>query len=319
MRQWSEALNSSRNTFRNRSAGSNLVMLCTMAVLIIVMMGISIYTGLQALVQQEIQKAASTAAMAGAAAYYSGNAGGKPTADAKGAIDVATNTFNAIVANSGALKGLGAKLTGVTNNDKNDSITVKAQGSFTTGFLAPVGIKRIDLVGNGTARSLKYAAAGNDSPVGPISLLPDGTMKSMQQTLELAFPLVDNPGTDLYVEQIQQIQYVVEACNDQFCYDLVSGAKKVGSGKIRPSGTLDGTDVIMGSCTIDLAKAGVRKASKLRFTHGNVFATSYGGGPESLQTYPTPAMLSEVYIYGYASACPDENNCPVPAGFVPVQ
>jgi hypothetical protein len=288
------------------------------AVLLVAMLGISIYVGLQAFVQSEIQKAASTAALAGASLYYSGNAGGLPEPDPNKAKDVARRVFTSIVANSGALKGLGVKLIDVTANDKNDSITVKANGSFGTALLAPVGIKKIDMTASGTARALKYIAAGVNSSVGPITLIPDGTMKSMQQTLDLAFPLVDNPGTDLYIEQYQQVQYVVEACNSEVCYDLVSAAKPIGTGKIIKSGTKDGTDVIVGSCTIDLAKAGVRKASKLRFTHGNFFASSYSGSKQVLSTYPTPVLLPAVYLYGYASVCPNENTCPVPAGFSPV-
>lgn len=304
---------------RKKALGSNIALFALTAILLIAMLGISIYVGLQGFVQNEIQKAATTAALAGASAYYSANAGGRPMPDADKAKGIAKTVFASIVANSGSLKGLSAKLDGVTNNDKNDSITVTAHGSFGTAFLAPVGIQKIDITANGTARAVKYAAAGNGSSVGAITLVPDGTMKSMQQTLDLVFPLVDNPGTDLYIEQVQQVQYVIEACNSQFCYGLVRAAQPVGSGKVVKSGTNDGTDVITGSCTIDLAKAGVRKASKLRFTHGNVFNSSYSGSQPSLSTYPTPAMMTSVYIFGYSSVCPSPDNCPIPAGFLPVE
>lgn len=304
---------------RKAVPGANLAVFGGVAFLLIALLGISIYVGLQAFVQSEIQKAAGTAAMAGAAAYYSGNPGGRPAPNAARAMDIARDTFNAIVSNSSALKGLGVELVSVTNNDNNDSITVTARGSFGTALLAPVGIRRIDVTASGTARAVKYAAAGIGSSVGPISILPDGTGRSMQQTLELAFPLVDNLGTDLYVEQVQQVEYVVEACNSQNCYDLVPAAQSVGTGRVKKSATGDGTDVIVGSATFDLAKTGVRKASKLRFTHGNNFASGFGGQQGSLQTYPTPLMLTAVQIFGYASACPSSNNCPVPAGFLPVE
>jgi hypothetical protein len=305
--------------FRKASPGSNLVIFCGMVILLLGMLGISIYVGMQAFVQSEIQKAAGTAAMAGAAAYYSGNPGGRPTPDVTRAKNIARNTFNAIVANSGALKGLGVSIVNVTNNDNNDSITVTAEGAFGTSLLAPIGISKVEVKASGTARSLKYAAAGAGSAVGPITILPDGTSKSMQQTLELAFPLVDNPGTDLYTEQAQQIEYVVEACNSRSCYDIVPAATKVGTGRIKKSKTGDGSDVILGSATFDLAKLGVRKASKLRFTHGNNFAGAFGGQQASLTPYPTPLMLNAVYIFGYASMCPSPDNCPVPAGFMPVE
>jgi Flp pilus assembly protein TadG len=302
--------------FRKSELGSNIAFFAVFAVLLMAMLGISIYVGLQGFVQSEIQKAATTAAMAGASAYYSGNPGGRPAPDAGKAIGVAKAVFGSLVANSGALKGLGVKLDTVTNNDSNDSITVTAHGALGTNFLAPVGINTINVNASGTARAIKYVAAGVGSSVGPITLMPDGSMASMQQTLELVFPLVDNPGTDLYIEQAQQVQYAVEACNSQDCYDLVDAAQTSGTGKKTSNG---GSSLIMGTCTIDLAKAHVRKASKLRFTHGNVFSSSYAGSQPTLSTYPTPAMLTAVYIFGYASACPDNNNCPIPAGFLPVE
>lgn len=302
---------------RKRARGANLALFAATAVMLLAMLGIGIYMGLQGLLQNEIKKAASTAALAGAAVYYSASENGLPRPDPAKAKATATSVFNAVVANSGALKGLGVQLESVTNNDKNDSITVKAHGTFGTALLAPVGIKKIDMSTSSTARAIKQIAAGVGSRIGPITLIPDGTLASMQQTLELAFPLVDNPGIDLYIEQYQQVPYVVEACNSQECYDLTSAVTLVGSGKIVKN-MQDGTDMIQGTCSIDLEKAKVRKASKLRFTHGNTFSSAYSGGDKVLSTYPTSVLLPAVYLLGFSSVCPNEDNCPVPAGFAPV-
>ncbi len=303
---------------RRKYRGANLAILAGVSVMIVAFMGIAIYTGLQAYIENEIQKAATTAAMAGAASYYSGvdpNTG-RPLPEGAHAKQIAEQTFDSIVNNSGALKGFGISRTSVTTDDASDSVTVNAEGSLPTGFLAPIGINSIKITTGGTARALKYDVT---AMVGPITMVPDGSNASMQRTVNLAFPLVDNEGTDIYIEQSAQVEYTVEACNDVECYDLMPGATAVGSGKVKTSAVDPGVQVALGTITIDLEKAKVNKATKLRFTHGNVFRTNYAGGQSILQTQPTPLTLDRVFIFGYAGTCPDAGRCPIPAGFSPVE
>lgn len=303
---------------RRKYRGANLAILAGVSIMIVGFMGIAIYTGLQAYVQNEIQKAASTAAMAGAASYYTAvdGATGRPMPNAGKAQQVAEQTFDQIIASSGALRGFGVARTSVTTNDGTDSVTVSAQGSLPTAFLAPIGITSIQMSADGTARALKYDVT---AMVGPITMMPDGSNASMQRTVDLVFPLVDNEGTDIYVEQSAQVEYAVEACNDVECYDLMPGATAIGSGQIKASAMDPGVQVAIGSITIDLERALVNKATKLRFTHGNVYKTNYGGGNPILQTQPTPLTLDRVFVFGYSGVCPDANRCPIPAGFAPVE
>ena len=299
---------------RSRHHGANLLILAGVATMLIGFMGVSIYLGLQAYITSELQKAASTAAMVGASNYYSNqSATGKPVQNAVRAEGLARDTFRDIVESSKALKGFGAVIKGVTTNSGNDSVTLSTEGNLPTPFLAPVGIKQISVVAHGTAKALRYEPT---MFVGPVSMMPDGTMPSMQRTIKLAFPLVDVAGNDLYVEQSAQSPYVVEACNDSDCYDLVKGATNIGSGKTISSG---GSRLLIGSAFIDLNKAGVNKATKLRFTHGNRFDTYYAGKGHSIPLYPTAVTLDRVFIFGFAGNCPDANNCPVPVGFAPME
>lgn len=299
---------------RKKYPGANLAVLAGVSVMIVALMGVSLYLGLQAYVQNEIQKATTTAAMVGASVYYGGgDATGRPIPNAAQAKQVAQDTFSNIIAQSRALTGFNAKLTEVTSNDANDSITLTATAVMPTAFLAPVGITQMEVTAHGTARALRYEPT---QFVGPISMMPDGTMGSMQRTVELAFPLVDGPGNDIYLEQAMQGAYAVEACNKVECYDLVDGATPIGSGQII---NYQGEKLIVGSAFIDLEKAKVRKASKLRFTHGNRFDVYFAGQGQSLPLNPTPVTISRVFIFGYSGACPDKDNCPVPAGFAPME
>jgi hypothetical protein len=293
-----------------------------MAVMLIGFMGIAIFTGIQAYMESDLQRASMNAALAGAAAYYSGTDGtGRPTPDVGQAESIATSTFNTIIGNS-SLNGFGAAITGVTNNDSNDSITVKSKASIGTPLLAPIGITAIETQATATARALRYEPTqfitGGFLKLSPVA----GNLASYSKVIDLAFPMVDGPGNDLYIEQDPTLQqgYVVEACNKAECYNLVPAATLVGTSQKL---NVNGMDVIYGTAIFDLAKAGVRKASKLRITYANPNPFDYynaGAGPTPLPaTAKDMPFIKRIMIFGYAGACVKEDTCPIPAGFMPVE
>jgi hypothetical protein len=306
-----------RKTKRRCSApGVNLMLLCVVGLLIIGFLGVSIYSGLQAFMESDLQRISMNAAMVGASQYYSSPSGSAtaPTPDSANAIATATQTFNALASNS-SLNGFSPTIVSVTNNDSNDSITVASKAVIPTGFMSPIGISEIEVNATSTARALKYEPTVF---VGPIKILPDGTtLDSYSQTVTLAFPLVDGPGNDLYVEQdsVDQQGYIIEACNDSECYDVTSAATPVGTSQLL---TVNGTQVICGTAMIDIGKVGVRKASKIRFTHNNQFDSYNKGALNPAPTVPTPLVIKRLMLFGYAGTCVDSTNCGVPAGFVPV-
>lgn len=304
---------------RKRHKGSNLAMLCAVGLLILGFMGVCIYTGLQAFLEADLQRTAMNSAMAGASRYYSGvGVSGKPTANAGNATGYARSTFEGIASN-GSLGGFGATLVNVTNNASNDSVTVEAKASLQSVLLSPVGISEIQVNSRATARAVKYEPTAF---TGPIKIEPDGTtLASYSRILELAFPLTDGEGTDLYVEQPAEAQqgYVVEACNQQTCYSLVDAATPVGTSQIIAGP--GGERLIYGTATFDLKKAGINKATRLRFTHGGNFAAPYynAGAETPYDATPLALTLQRVMIFNHASACVASDNCPVPAGFAPVE
>jgi hypothetical protein len=301
---------------RKRHSGSNLMMLCAVGLLIVGFLGISIYTGLQGFVESDLQRVSMNAALVGASAYYTSPSGSAtaPVANAANATSVATTAFNQLVANS-SLNGFNPTLVSVTSNDTTDSVTVTAKAKMETNILGTIGIKSIEVNAVSTARALKYEPTGF---TGPISILPDGTtLASYSNTLSLVFPLIDGPGNDLYLEQnyADQQGYVIEACNDTDCYDVTSAATPVGTGH---TATVNGSLVVYGSAMVDIGKIGVRKASKLRFTHSNQFTPYNKGALNAAPTAPDPLVIRRVMIFGYAGTCVSATNCGVPAGFSPV-
>lgn len=293
-------------------------MLCAMAVLLIGFMGIAIFTGLQGYLESDLQRASMNAALAGAAAYYSGtDSTGKPIPDPAQAGSIARSTFQNIVDNS-SLKGFQATIKNVSSSNSNDSITVTSTASLGTPLLAPIGITLIETTATASARALSYEPIGQQ----PLQLVPQaGNIASYSKVLDLVFPIVDGPGQELYIEQDPSWQqgYVVEGCNKTECYNLVPGATPVGTSRIT---SVNGTQVIYGTVIIDLGKAGVRKAGKIRITHANANPFDYydhGAGPmplpASAQTVP---FIKRIMIFGYSGACVKESVCPIPAGFVPV-
>jgi hypothetical protein len=301
-----------RKTLRRRShSGSNLMLLCAVGTMIVGFMGISIYSGLQTFMESDLQRLSMNAALVGASRYYKSDAATAPAPDSGGAITAATQTFNTLVANS-SLKGFNPSLVSVTNNDSTDSVTVTSKASMDTGFLAPIGIKKFEVNATSTARALKYQPTNF---TGPVKITPDGTtVDTYSQTLTLAFPLTDGPGNDLYVEQdsANQQGYVIEACNDTDCYDVTSAASPVGTSQLL---TVNGVQVLYGTAMIDIGKAGVRKASKLRFTHANNFDSYNLGVLNPAPTAPNPLVIRKVMLFGYAGTCVSPTSCGVPAGF----
>ncbi len=303
--------------YRRRHPGSNLLLFCGIGALVVGFMGMALYGGLQTFVETELAHSAMNAAMTGAAAYYSGVDSGthRPIPNATSAQALAGSTFAAIV-NSSSLKGFNATLVSATSNDATDSITVTARAGAALPFLRALGIQSLETTATATARALRYEPT---LFTGPLSIQPTpGDLASYSQSIQLEFPLVDGPGGDLYVEQNMAMQqaYVVEGCNETECYNLAGGAFPVGSSKVVT--LIDGTRAIVGSAIIDLAQAGVRKASVLRFVHGNNFSV-FNAGVLQTANSTNPLVIQRVMLFGYAGACVDDKTCAIPAGFVPVE
>lgn len=301
---------------RLSSPGSNLMMLCAVGVLIVGFLGISVYSGLQAFMESDLQRVSMNAALIGASQYYKSPTGSAtaPTPDVGGATAAATAAFNQLTSSS-SINGFSPSIVSVTNNDSNDSITVAAKASIDTGFMTPIGISKIEVNATSTARALKYEPTNF---IGPVTINPDGsTLSTYSQTVTLAFPLVDGPGNDLYVEQISTDQqgYVVEACNDTNCYDVTSAATPVGTSQLL---SVNGVKALYGTALIDIGAAGVHKATKLRFTHSNNFDSYSAGTKNPTATAPNPLVIQRIMLFGYAGTCVSSSNCGVPAGFDPV-
>lgn len=303
---------------RKSSKGSNLAILVAVGIMLIGFLGISLYSGAQSFIQDELQRATTSAAMAGASAYYGAvGPGGVPAPNPSLAKNTATSAFNAAVAN-GSLGGFSPKIVNVSNDDSNDSITIDTKATLPTPFLTPIGIKSIDAAGKATARALKYEPT---QFTGPLAITPNAAqIGSYQGVIDLAFPLVDGPGNDLYLEQdatLPRQPYVVEACNNVQCYNITSAATPVGTSKVTTNAF--GTLVIYGTAIIDLQKAGVHKANKIRITHSNVFEAEDATGVIAPLAAATPLTIQRVMLFGYAGLCSAPQSCGIPAGFEPVE
>jgi hypothetical protein len=296
--------------------GSILLLFASISVLLIAFMGITIYSGLQTFVLQDLQRVSMNAAMVGAASYYSTvGSNGKPTANGTNAINISNSTFNSLK-NGTSLNGFSPTIT-VTNNDANDSITVSTTATLGSSLMAPIGIKNIEIKAESTARALKYEPT---KFTGALRILPDGSdISTYSQTLNLTFPLIDGPGNDLYIEQDATLQqgYIVEACDSTSCYNLMAAATPIGSSQLLP--VAGGEQALYGSAVFDLNKAGVRKGSKIRITHANNFDIYNTGTLQPPPTVATPLEIRKIMLFGYSGTCANSTTCSIPAGFSPVE
>ena len=277
--------------------------------------GVAIYTGLQAYFHGELQKAATSAAMAGAAAYYSqaDPATGQPIANPAQAQAYAQSALSAIIDNSGGLKGFGVTLEGISTHDPTDSVTVALSGNLPTPFLAMVGMSSIKMSATGTAAAVRYVPTNF---TGPVTINAPATLA---RRMVLQYPVIDGPGTEMYVEQNanERRGYTVLGCNSTECYSLMGGIKPAaGSRVIAGAG---GAEVMYGSGFIDLNAAGVRKISNIRFVDDGVFNTLDTTGRIRIDTVPIPTTVRRVMLFGYAAACPRQGFCLPPYGFERVE
>ena len=289
---------------RKAYKGANLALIAVSLVALIGVMGVGIYTGLQAYLRNEIQKAASTAAMAGASQYYIGGPGG--AAQPGVATTEAQNVFNNIYSNTPALRSFDAQITNVQSN--NGRVSIQIKGKMPTPFLTFAGINDIEVTGESVAQNLVYPPTLS---TGMVMMTPPGRP---DEFLNLEFPLVDIPGPDIHTTGAggPANGYLVKACNDDTCYDLM-GAET--SGNVRT--LFNGTRACFGACTFDLARAGVKKANRLRFVDDGVWGTRASSGATYVNNVPPVTVVGHVYLYGYAGSCVSMTRCAIPNGFSP--
>lgn len=292
----------SKSLYR-RERGSILIMTVILITILIGFMGISIYLGIQSYAQSELQKAATSAAMVGAASMYSSTGTAAPAKDVNAAITAANTTFNAIRNSSPALSAFYQTHSVVPG--VNDTISVSATGQVDASFLSMVGINIIEVQADATARAVQYLIA---DPTRPIYILPQaGNPSSYFTTTDKTFPIIDRQGNDIYIQQSVVSPFSLEACSANSCYNLAPGATAA------TGGTING-QWLSGNLLVDLNAAGVSKASMLKISDDGNY-TSTINGATYLNTKPPGTRIDRISVFGYSSLCPNPTTCPVPAGF----
>ena len=319
----------SRTLRRKSSQGATLAFFAVTAAAIIGLMGIAIYTGLQAYFHNEVQQTATTAAMAGAAAYYSGGATpGQPQPNPGFAVNVANSVYSTIHNSSPAMQSFGAALAPAPSAAGNDSIKLGVQGSFDTPFLAVVGTTKMQVTGTAQARAIKYVPTDQTGPIelnaAGGSTGPNSTDNGSGYKIPLLFPMVDGKGTELVIYQnytnpntsVMQ-GYSVEACNQSTCYVISKpAAVALMPGSFFSANTAsNGASIIYGGCYIDLREAGVNKATYLRIVDDNIYDVYYGTDHYFINDPTVKNVIERVEIYGYSSQCDGNGQCGIPAGF----
>ena len=296
-----------RRVYRGRHRGSSLAIFAAFLVTLVALIGIVLFTSVQALLHHELQQASSAAAKAGAAYYYSGvSVNNRALRDPATAAQVAENTFNNLAANSSILRGFQATLSGsrVTTDASQDSVTVESRVLFGTPLLAPIGINNVELTTRESARSVKMLVVDAPSATPPLVIKP-----GQSKLIDLQFPITDTPGIEIAIHQnpdnADEQGYIVEACNSNRCHDLDANGLLV-NGTDSAAVVRNGQRIISGDASLVFKSSGVSKATKLRITNANMNAYSI-----------KPVVIDGISVYGYASACVTATNCPIPSGFKP--
>lgn len=304
--------------------GSVLIFTVAFIVVLLGFLGMAVYTGMNAYVQNELQNAASTSAMVGASSYYDGdfgtisinNLGTFPNQDGTRAAAAATTTFNRIVANSPVLQRMGAQLDpagGVTNNNADDSVQVNALATIPTPFLTLLGIDSFQVTANARSGYVKaiYPNATTGLSSNALGGNPNGFAAPM--TLNLPYPVLDGPGPDLRITENQPyVGYMVEICSENDCYDVTPQAIPVpnsgNSGAFidrQYTSTVPAQNrrVVYGDVLIDLSQANIRKGSRIVIRDDGI-PDQFAGGTLQMLQVPPASSIKGIEVYHYATSCP---------------
>ncbi|MBX2861706.1 MAG: hypothetical protein KTR14_10770 [Vampirovibrio sp.] len=292
-------------------------------VVLLAFLGLAIYTGLNAYLQNELQKAASTAALAGASSYYDDvNAQGAPQKNAANALTAAQQTWNRMTVNNGALANFGATATSGPNAlAGSETVSLETQAVVPTPFLAPVGVNSLTVTANAIAKNVLYTLQ-NPVSIDPLTGANGGGTAWMQNVL-LDHPLVDGPGADMVIFPAVfgggTHGYMVEACSGNQCVDVSHAARLLGNGSILERDYGDGTSrwVIYGPVSIDLGAAGglgynanMKKATSLKIVDDGIPDMFFGAGDRRLiLSNAQPNQINFIKINHHAVTCSGINAC----------
>jgi Flp pilus assembly protein TadG len=283
---------SERLRARRAAQGANMVFTVILLAVIITFLGLAMHLGTTVYVQEELQKATSTATLIGASSLFDGASALKPTYSSAKGKQVANDTFTDFKGFSGILNSYGAQVDSLTVNDAKRQISMTTSMLMPTPFLSLAGINRIKVTSQSvaqyvaqqpTAYPATLLSTGTPEPgvpdtfgisgiaTNPLPALPSGGAGSTLTTAscslpagskagvntKLIVPLVDRAGPDVYVGSASGRGYMVFACTDQECWDIGMGAKPANASSQVRDTTLDSPGgvtrkVLYGSFYIDL-------------------------------------------------------------------
>ncbi len=324
-----QELHSNRTGSKRRYCrrGSALAIISVLLVALLGFLGLAIYTGLNAYLQNELQNAASAAAGAGATAFYDTfDVNGRPVKSPANAQQAAQDTFDNIVTANASLSAFNAQLiNGTPTVDAGrDTVTINARAQVPTPFFAPLGIPNFNIESNSTAR---YARMNVDTSALTINTLTG----PYYQIMGIDPPIVDGPGPDIFIGTGTSgggyHGVMVELCSNGKCYDIGRAARLADNTGIVADRNYPGGPrrVLYGNFYIDLgAVAGfqgynkhVRKGATIRVVDDGVhdYITTDGTKQRGMELIPQPTDVDALRIFHYAIFCADANSCIPPSSF----
>lgn len=327
----------------NASPGANLTFIVIMLFVCIAFLGMGIVSGMTTLLQDELTKATSLAAMVGASEFFSGDTAGPPVEDAGNAQTAATVTFNRALASSSGLQNFNATLQGVATDAGSDTVTVRARMLIPMPILALMGIDQLQIDSEATSRYVLQEPPGfpvqlySPAPPGTAGGLPEVTnagdptcgalpAAAAAATANFAIPVTDRKGPDIRIESNDGHGYMVYACNANNCWDISGAARMEPGGLSRPMdyGTGNDTRILYGTANIDLGSTspdyggGIRKATSVRIVDDGIPDVVVGGN-RAIEVCPQPLTIDRVAAYHAATTCVRGSaNCGIPNGFAPM-
>ncbi len=308
--------------------GSALSILVVLLTALLGFLGIAIYTGLNAYLQNELQNAVSSAAGAGAAAYFDSfdPATGEPLLSSALAKQSAQTTFDNVIAANPAMTSFGATLVGgaPTMDDAQQTVTLEATATVPTPFLALIGISDYTIEATATARHAR-------TNVDPDSFTINTKTGPYYRVLNTDPPIVDGPGPDMFLSVGASgggtHGVLIELCSNNKCYDIGGVAKAFNPDSIVADRNYPGFGVrrvLYGDFYIDLGGTGfgynqnVKKGAAIRLVDDGVhdyMVVGSAGTQRGIELDPQPTKITGIRTFHHAVFCANQNLCALPPSF----
>lgn len=318
---------------RKAEPGVVMVLFAGIAMVLLAVMGISLYVGLSAYIQGELHEMTNTAAGTAARALYDDfdRSTWLPALNEGDALAAGQNAFDTMAAANNFIADMAPQLT-LTGNG-NNRVDASVSATLVIPLMAAVGLNQLNFTAASAALYAQNEVGGicdsetwgTDDPPNPQASCMNPQAGPYSRTIDLDLPVYDGGGWDLYINtgQINDSYYHgirLAVCTSDIpeegltgtCQPIVNGAVPYNDEGVVILRDLDGdgTDerILYGKILIDLSVDNIQKGTTLQVIDdgihdGYTVNSASDPGTRVLELIPTITQPSQITTFHHAILC----------------